>query len=460
MTGMDSAPGMDSVTGLDTVLPYPDQALFLALRGADQEAVMQALWVYDHPIDLDGVKRFSDFFGRGLMARGIETSPLPFGRHRWVSSTSVRAGFDVAEHPRDRAELYDWADEQIALPLDPERGPGWRLAGQALTDGGFVVSLVVSHCIADGVAAFIAATAAINGTTRDISYPPPGSRSRGRRVLADLRQIIRDAPEIARTLRKAVRVGIARRRDLTRPAPTPLPAAAGNRIALVPSASIFIDIAMWDALADKLGGNSFSLVSGFAGRLAEHLKRTRKSDGVVTLMIPVSEREGLDDTGGNMVSIANVSFDPGGVTTDLTGVRTAIRNGLKTARDVPDEMVELLPLIPFVPKRGIARMADVAFGFSIDLPVSVSNFGDLPAELSRVDGTAAEHFSFRGVDRNVTHETLERRGGILTVTSGRIDGKLSITVISYQPGIQNSQSGLRQVIAQTLAEFGLTGEIV
>jgi hypothetical protein len=105
-------------------------------------------------------------------------------------------------------------------------------------------------------------------------------------------------------------------------------------------------------------------------------------------------------------------------------------------------------------------MADVAFGFSIDLPVSVSNFGDLPAELSRVDGTAAERFSFRGVDRNVTHETLERRGGILTVTSGRIDGKLSITVISYQPGIQNSQSGLRQVIAQTLAEFGLTGEIV
>jgi hypothetical protein len=269
----------------------------------------------------------------------------------------------------------------------------------------------------------------------------------------------RDAPEIARTLRKAIKTLFKRRTDLTRTSTPPMPSAAGDRIALVPSASIAIDIESWDALAERLGGNSFSLVAGFAGNLAQRLNRTRESDGAVTLMIPVSEREGLEDTGGNMVSIANVSFDPVGVTADLTGVRTAIRNGLKTARDVPDEMVELLPLIPFLPKRALARIADVAFGFSTDLPVSVSNFGDLPADLGRLDGTDAEHFSFRGVDRNVTHETLDRRGGILTVTAGRIAGKITMTVISYQPGMQNSQSGLRQVIGETLAEFGLTGEI-
>jgi len=443
----------------DNVLPYPDQALFLALRGADQGAVMQALWVYDHEIDLDRVKKFHEYFSRGLVARGIESSPLPFGRHRWVALTGTQPEFDVAENPRDRAELYDWADEQVALPLDPEWGPGWRLAGQRLTDGATAVSLVVSHCIADGVAAFMACVEAINGTTRDTCYPPPRSRTRGRAVLADLRQMARDAPEIARTLRKAIKTLFQRRTDLTRTSTPPMPSAAGDRIALVPSASIAIDIESWDALAERLGGNSFSLVAGFAGNLAQRLNRTRESDGAVTLMIPVSEREGLEDTGGNMVSIANVSFDPVGVTADLTGVRTAIRNGLKTARDVPDEMVELLPLIPFLPKRALARIADVAFGFSTDLPVSVSNFGDLPADLGRLDGTDAEHFSFRGVDRNVTHETLDRRGGILTVTAGRIAGKITMTVISYQPGMQNSQSGLRQVIGETLAEFGLTGEI-
>ncbi len=443
----------------DNVLAYPDQALFLGMRTAGQEAVMQAIWVYEHPIDLEGLRRFQRNFGRGFMARAIEPSPLPFGRHRWVAAPTAPAEVHVAESGRDRTELYDWADEQVALPLDPQWGPGWRISAQRFIDGSTAISLVVSHCISDGVGAFMAAVEAINGTTRDVDYPPAGARSRRTAVREDLRQIARDLPELGQTLRKAVRVAAKRRSELARPAASRPALSATGGTALLPSTSIFIDARDWDTLAESLGGNSFSLVAAFAGRIAEHLGRTRDSDGAVTLMIPVSEREGLHDTGGNVVSIASVSFDPDGVTTDLTEVRTAIRNGLKTAREVPDEMVELLPLLPFVPKRAFGRIVDVAFGFSADLPVSVSNFGDLPAELNRVDGTAAEYFSFRGVDRNVTSESLDRRGGILTVTSGRIDGLISLTVISHQPRAHNSQRGLRELVAQTLTEFGLTGEI-
>jgi hypothetical protein len=180
---------------------------------------------------------------------------------------------------------------------------------------------------------------------------------------------------------------------------------------------------------------------------------------VVTLKFPLSERGDLEDTGGNVVSIASVSFNPEGVTADLTGVRTAIREGLKTAREVPDEMMELLPLIPFIPKRGIARVADAAFGFSSDLPVSCSNFGEMPPEVTRVDGTPAEYLAFRGVDRHVSADNLERRRGVMTVTSGQIADKMTITVISYQPGMANSQAELHGVIAETLGEFGLSGEI-
>jgi len=443
----------------DTVLAYPDQALFLGLRAAGQEAVMQAIWVYEHPIDLEGLRRFQRNFGRGLMARAIEPSPLPFGRHRWVAAPAGPAEVDLAESGRDRTELYDWADEQVALPLDPQWGPGWRMSAQRFTDGSAAVSLVVSHCIADGVGAFMAAVEAVNGTTRDIEYPPPRSRSRREAVLGDLRQIYRDLPELGRTIRRAVTVAVRRRSDLSRPPASQQAHPAADGTALLPSTSIFIDAGAWDTLAERLGGNSFSLVAAFAGRIAVQLGRIRDSDGAVTLKIPVSERESLLDTGGNVVSIASVSFDPVDVVTDLTGVRTAIRTGLKTAREVPDEMVELLPLLPFVPKRAFGRIVDVAFGFSVDLPVSVSNFGDLPAELNRVDGTAAEYFSFRGVDRNVTSESLVRRGGILTVTSGRIAGTISLSVISHQPRVDNSQRGLRELVAQTLTEFGLTGEI-
>lgn len=440
------------------VVPYPDQALFLALRGADQAAVMQALWIYEHPLDPAGVERFHRNLHRGLLGRRIETSPLPFGRHRWVAVSGIEADLGVALVPRPRAELYDWADDQVNLPLDPEWGPAWRMGVQPFDDGSTAISLVISHCIADGSGSVMACLEAMSGVTRDLGYPPPRARLRGRAIREDLRQVIRDLPEIARTARRAVKVLGGRRKQIARPAPAPSPAGS-EILAHTPTASVFIGLSDWDDCAEKLGGNSFSLVAGFAARIAAHLGRTRASDGAVTLMLPVNERESLENTGGNVVSIANVSFDPEPVTTDLREARTAIREALKQAREVPDEMIELAPLIPFIPKRGIAKMADVAFGFSTDLPISVSNFGDMPADLMRLDGTPAEYLCFRGVDRHVNRATLERRGGILTVTAGRMAGKIAMSVISYQPGGTNTQDGLREVIAKTLGEFGLTGTV-
>lgn len=443
----------------EDLVPYPDQAMFLALRGADQAAVMQALWFYDRPVDREGIARIHRNLYNGLFGRQIETSALPFGRHRWVSVQPTDSNLRFEETSRPRAELFDWADEQVALPLDPEWGPAWRIGVQPFDDGTTVVSLVATHCIADGAGAVMSIVEAVHGMRRDLGYAAPRSRRRSRAVREDLRQLGRDFPEIGRTLVRFAKVAFNRRRDLARPAATPAVTATGKAAAHVPSASIFIDIDQWDARAETLGGNNFSLAAGFAGKLAQNLKRTRTSDGVVTLMIPVNDRGDFDDTGGNVVSIANVSFDPARVTADLTGPRNAIRDALKKAREVPDEMVELLPLIPFVPKRGIAKMVDVAFGFTTDLPTSVSNLGDLPADMMKVDGTPAKYLCFRGMDRQVSQDTLDRRGGILTVASGRVSGKVVISVMSYQPGQQNTQSGLRQVIADTMGEFGLSGEI-
>ncbi len=446
--------------GSDNLVPYPDHALFVALRGAGQGAVMQAIWVYPRAVDLAAIGRFHRNLYDGLLGRHIERSPLPFGRHRWVAALGGEDNFDVADRPRNRDELFDWADEQVELPLDPEWGPAWRLGVQPFTDGSTAVSMVVSHCIADGTGSVLAALEAMNGVRRDLGYPRPRSRPRSRALRADLRQLRRDLPDIARTAAAAARVAFRRRHDLARPVAPVASAATTGQSVLVPTASVFIDVGAWDSRADQLGGNSFSLAAGFAGKLAQNLGRVRASDGIVTLMIPVNEREDLENTGGNVVSIAHVSFDPATVAEDLTGPRSAIRVGLRKAREEPDEMVGLLPLIPFVPKRGLAKMVDVAFGFSVDLPVSCSNLGDVPAEILRVDGTAADHLIFRGVDRNVSRTTLDRRGGLLTVASARMAGKIVLTVISYQPGGDNTHSGLRAVIARTLDEFGLAGEVV
>jgi hypothetical protein len=46
------------------------------------------------------------------------------------------------------------------------------------------------------------------------------------------------------------------------------------------------------------------------------------------------------------------------------------------------------------------------------------------------------------------------------VVAGRINGKMTISVVAYEVGEENSKSRLRELTARTLAEFGLTGEIL
>ena len=65
----------------------------------------------------------------------------------------------------------------------------------------------------------------------------------------------------------------------------------------------------------------------------------------------------------------------------------------------------------------------------------------------------------RGVDQNVTRQYIESVGGQLVVVGGRLLGKMSMSVVAYQPGGKNSKQELRELVASTLAEFGLTGII-
>jgi hypothetical protein len=435
--------------------------MFLAMRATGQESVMQAVWIYEHPVDFDGLARLHRNLGHGVLGRLIECSPLPFGRHRWVAAVGPRPDIDIAECPRPRAELSDWVDERAQLPIDPEWGPSWSMGVLPLTDGSTAVSMVMSHCLADGVGGFAAIIDAAAGNMRDFGYPPPRSRSRLRAAAFDARQTVQGLPEVARALGAGARLVYRRRHDFVRSKesrPAPIRSNGADCNVVVPAISVYVDLEDWDARAEALHGNSYSLVAAFAAKLAERLGRRRASDGAVTLNIPVNERT-LDDTRANAVALFNISIDPTHVSKDLSGTRAALKQAVQTAREVPDEALQLLPLIPFVPKRAVKRLADVLFGFSADLPVSCSNVGDLPLEIACVDGTPAEYVMLRGIDRHVTRQTLEERCGLLTLVVGRIVGKMSINIVAYQPGAENSKTHLREVAAHTLADFELTGAI-
>ncbi len=171
----------------DNRLALVDQGFFAGQRAAGQTEVMQVVWVYEHALDFDGLRRVHHNLGYGLFGRRIERSPLPFGRHRWVVDRGL-VGYRIsADCARPRAELSDWADERSQLHVDPEGGPGWHLGVLPLTDGSTAVSLVVSHYLIDGLGLDASIADAILGNTRDLGYPPPRSRTRLRALVQDAR---------------------------------------------------------------------------------------------------------------------------------------------------------------------------------------------------------------------------------------------------------------------------------
>lgn len=453
---------LDSLVAPDNRLSFIDQAGFQLLRATGRHQLMQVLWIYEHAIDMDGLRRFHRNFGYGLAGRRIERSRLPFGRHRWVACPGPQSGLAVATVPRPRGELSDWADEQVRLPIDPEHGPAWHMSALPMTDGSTAVSLVASHHIGDGIGGVLTLMNAVAGSKHQFGFPPPQSRTTRRAVATDLRQTVRDLPELCRTAGKAVKLLRRRGAELVRSArteQTPEPRTNATEPVSVPAISVYVDLDDWDRRATDLGGNSYSLLAGFGARLGERMNRANADSGAVTLSIALNERTSMEDSRALAMTFASASVDPLPCTTDLTGVRATIRQAIETARTTTDETLELLPLIPLVPKRALQGLGGLFFGSPADLPVYCSNLGDVDPAVGRADGTDAEYVVMRGVDQNVTRRDIESMGGQLVLVSARVNGKTSIGVVAYQLDAENSKTRLRELAALTLKDFGLAGVI-
>jgi hypothetical protein len=449
----------------DNRLALVDQGFFAGQRASGQNEVMQVVWLYEHPIDFDGLRRFHHDLGLGLLGRLIERSPLPFARHRWVLDRGP-SDIDIAESARPRSELSDWADERSQLPADPERGPGWHLGVLPLTDGSTAVSLVASHYLLDGLGLIVALAEAMMGNARDLGYAQPRSRTRLRAMVQDVRQTAGEAPQVARAVVAAARLARKRAGRQHDPAARSLAPRFdtrrgydGNTHVVVPGITIGINLNDWDARAKALGGTSNTLAAGLTARFAERMGRRHDGDGAVTVQLVISERTD-GDSRAMAVSIARVKVDPARVTTDLRDVRATIKQALTARRETPDESLQLAALIPFTPKRAWKRGVEAALA-DPEYPVVCSNLGDVGSIVSRIDGTDCEFAYARGTKQDVTRQWLERTGGHMQLLSFRLPvcGKMSIHLLAYQPGAENTKPALRELAARTLAEFDLTGEI-
>jgi hypothetical protein len=439
---------------MSNVLDLFDQTIFRFEQATGVTSVGQCAWVYDRDIDIDGLRRFHHHLGRGRLSRRIERSPLPFGRHRWVSSSDESA-LEIVATPRPRAEFEAWLQEQAASRLDAEHGPGWHLAVLPFTDGGAGVSLVVLHSLVDGMAGCLAVAEAASGYDNAVDWPAAGSRSRWQALREDARQTARDIPGIGRAVIAAGAAARLARRDRgsdqTAAAPPALPVGPDEPVT-IPTTTVFVDADEWDARADALGGTSNTLLAGLAARLAQRTGRVT-ADGSVTLALPVSERS-ADDTRANAVTNVDLTVDPAPAATDLRQIRAATKQALLHRQEVSDERWVLLPLVPLLPKRIARQCVGVATGRATG--VVSSNLGVTPPVINRPDGTDADYMWVRSVYPAMTKATMERTGGVLALLSARVGRQVFVSVQAYQPGHANTNDALHQALSETLDDFSLT----
>lgn len=446
MTDVMPAPDASS-PNTPPFVPFADQAMYLAHVAGGQHSVMQFLWRYRRPVDLSGVMRFRENLAHGRLARLMRPARLPFGRHQWTGPPALPPSLPVAETPIAVAALHDWIDAQVELPLDPVSGPGWNLTLQPLEDGSTVISLVVSHCLADGMAALLATKEAALGERRSPTYSTAG-------FAAELLQVVKDTPVTMRALARMVRIlrnGPAPRRG----APTLSAATEPDRTVVFPTVFMRIPTAEWDMTAKRLGANRFTFLTAITAAFGEALGRVCGEE--VTLLVPINQREGQAVDGGNCVTLATLKVANAEFRGSLRPLQRRLQETLVRSRREPDPMAALLPLVPFVPKRAFQAAGSMALGALSELPVTCSHLGNWPVEALCIDGTTADLFSFRGIDRGVTVRNMEARQGVASLIAAVVPGYLTLNFVAYQPGRVTGKRQLQILVEDLLASYGLTG---
>lgn len=443
------------MAAVDNTLDYMDQASFLGLRARGRDPLIRWCWVYDHEVDLVALRRFHHNLGQGLLGRRIERSPLPFGRDRWVTWPGL-PDIEIAPAARPRSDFRAWAAEQAVVPIDPERGPSWRLAVLPFTEGGAAVVLIVSHTIADGGGAVVAVTDAAKGITHDMGYPPPASRTRFQAVREDARVLIRGLPEVAKSVLGALRLARKDGTAAVRQKAAAIPAQAGlDRQVFVPSVTIQVDVEQWDKRARELGGSGPTLLLGFGVRCGKGLGWLAE-DGMVNISIPISERT-PGDTRANALTNVTFTVDPDEVTTDLSGARVKFTEALQRLGEEGNELLGPLPLVPFVPQSAVRRLEGMVLK---DKEVACSYLGELDPATNRPDGSDAASTYLLPFEQGITFRDIRRADGIFhPVISGRVNGRVWIAIGFSNAECTTTRDELAAVADSALDDMGLSGTV-
>lgn len=441
-----------------TRLALLDQAAFLRLRATGQGSVVQCTWVYDRAVDIAELRAFNGSLATGLLGRRIERSPVPFGRHRWVAGGGS-PDIDLAAACRPREDIGSWIEQRAQMTVDPEWGPTYHLGVLPLDDGGTAISLVASHCVADGLGLATAIVEAVKGESREFGYPQAHSRGRWRAVSEDVIDAVRSLPAVIRALIATLLILLRLSPEPKAPSVAPhRPRDGGDDQAELPSVTMQTDAGVWDARARELNGSSNALCIAFAARLAHRMGRVQPDGNTVTVILPVSERTAEDDR-ANALSSITVAVDSEAVLDDLSKVRADVKGRLTALTEHPNELLAGLPLIPFTPRWLVRHTEGIAMATD-QLPVGCSNLGSFDSVVGRIDGGDASEVSMRLAEQGITRSRVERARGQLFCGTGTVNGSRFLTVVAYQCGAENTAASTRELVRGALSDLHLSATTV
>ncbi|GAB3671183.1 hypothetical protein GCM10027597_03780 [Saccharopolyspora tripterygii] len=416
-----------------------DDDLFLrAERVLGIPVTNQSVWHFDREIPVSELDELARRLSQGRLGRLVVRSAVPGARARWVRSASIEP---VAVHPVALApdEVLSWADDESAKPLDPVRGPGWRLACAPTRAGGSVLSLAVSHVVGDGGAHVRAVIEAVRGVE---AGRPASTRTGLRDEVGDAAgQLIRAGLGVLRALRVPKSVALPPNTQVSQTRPR-----EGDNTPTRPPQVVFdCDAAAWDEAAAARGGSANAL---FIAILTEVLLASGRvgPDAPVKVSLPVSLREEDDDRANATTGVSIAVTPTGGRVDDLAPIRAASKRAFAAVGSpTPAKLLE--PLVQLLPDALVARTAEKS-----PVPLCLcSNLGEMPPDFAAPTGFPATSIVMRSITGGTSPALLRSRGGGLTAWLTRTGATLNLTVLALDPDHFPDTATLHAHTAKALA---------
>ncbi|MGV9616799.1 hypothetical protein [Nocardia xishanensis] len=416
-----------------------DEIFLRTHRGLGTPIALQGLWRTADRVEPALLQRIHAALRVGPLGRRVTRSRVPGARRFWQPNTRAHP-LEFRDDTLPLEELLLWADT-LGTDLDPEFGPGWRLAARWLSDGGSVVALTCSHALADARGLVHAVDSALREVV-DARAVPAGAGRLESIFAGDARSRYTRESEWADAMRqwsvvvggtiRALRHGIPKRPE------SEGPVRAGVDELGAHGAIVQFRADEWDRVAAEHGGTANSLFVRFVAML---LWDTGFPAHGISASLPVDTRD--EPRVDNDLAMTEIVVDRADTPATLRKkARAAYERRMSSPGGMPEELLQVIP----------DRWAYALSKGAGERDILCSNIGTLPDSLSTVGDHPCIGVAARAIHPGLTttHLPRTRLSGYLC----RSGQDYVLSLVGLDPAIE-SDTALAEFAVEAAGRLGL-----